>query len=324
MSASRIKREPSWDWSGADSSLRSRASRRSYVPGSFDVEPEIKEEYHDPTVNEEDEDESGPPPNYWQSEEYAGNAEPTEEQSQDTTPRTWPSRTCRICLEVVPPTVHDFDALPDFLRSKPRVTYVSEDPELGRLIRPCKCKGTSRYVHEGCLQQWRQSDTTLRAKNYWSCPTCGFKYRLSRMTWGRLIKSTGTQIALTMMIFLVTVFLLGFVAGPIINFYLDPVDTLTAPILDRFGNQPRFEEYEEDTGWFEHFLKGIAGLGLLGAIKMFFTFNPWTPWTLRTSTGNRLGRAGRDRFSSLTWMLIVTGVITFTWVSRPPSTKELH
>ena len=314
MSASGIKREPSWNWSGADSSLRNRAARHSYVPGAFEVEPEIKQEYHEPTIKDEDEDESGPPPDYWQSEEYAGNAEPTEEQYQGSTPRTWPSRTCRICLEVVPPTVHDFDALPDFMRRKPRVTYVSEDPELGRLIRPCKCKGTARYVHEGCLQQWRQSDTTLRAKNYWSCPTCGFNYRLSRMTWGRLIRSTATQVALTVLVFLVTIFLLGFVADPIINFYLDPIDTLTGTVFDRSDDQLLSDD--KDAGWFEHFFKGIAGLGLLGAIKMFFSFNPWTQLTLRTSTGNTIGRAGRDRFSSLTWMLIVTGVITFTWVSK--------
>lgn len=48
-------------------------------------------------------------------------------------------RTCRICFEEVQPTFDFPGTTTQFLGRKPRVRYVSEDPEFGRLMRPCKC-----------------------------------------------------------------------------------------------------------------------------------------------------------------------------------------
>lgn len=107
--------------------------------------------------------------------------------------KTYPPRTCRICLETVDPT---FEAAAEgyagMFAPTPSVQYVSPDPAAGRLIRPCKCKGSSRYVHEGCLQSWRHADPEYGKRNYWQCPTCGFRYRLERMKWAAWISSTGT------------------------------------------------------------------------------------------------------------------------------------
>lgn len=106
-------------------------------------------------------------------------------------PRHWCPRTCRICLEVVQPNFNwpeNAENLPNAYQSKPTVTYDSED---GRLIRPCKCKGSSKYVHEGCLQRWRHADPGYGRRNYWQCPTCGFQYQLERLRWGRWISSVG-------------------------------------------------------------------------------------------------------------------------------------
>ena len=99
----------------------------------------------------------------------------------------WPPRQCRICLEVVQPT---FDVpsehLPGFLQSSGNVKY---EDESGRLIRPCLCKGSAKYVHEGCLQAWRHADPGYGRRNYWQCPTCQFKYRLARLGAGRFVAS---------------------------------------------------------------------------------------------------------------------------------------
>lgn len=223
----------------------------------------------------------------------------------------YPPRQCRICLEDVLPTFETPDeGLPGMLKPAPRVTYVSEDPELGRLLKPCKCKGSQKYVHEGCLQAWRYSDVGSR-RNYFQCPTCGWRYRLERMRWSRWIGSTATQVALTVSILLLAVFVLGFVADPIINLYLDPYETITAAPL---GTMP----LEEDT-WAEHFLKGMASLGLLGAIKALFAMGPWNWWNLRNAGllggGNRgRGNAGRGRLESISWTLVAVGIVTFLWV----------
>jgi hypothetical protein len=37
-----------------------------------------------------------------------------------------------------------------------KICLGGEEPELGRLISPCKCKGTIKYVHLECLNQWRK------------------------------------------------------------------------------------------------------------------------------------------------------------------------
>ena len=106
--------------------------------------------------------------------------------------RTYSSRTCRICLETVYPS---YEPAPNNLSSmfnpSPSVLYISSDPAAGRLIRPCKCRGSSRYVHEGCLQTWRHADPAYGKRYFWQCPTCGFKYRLERMKWAAWINSTG-------------------------------------------------------------------------------------------------------------------------------------
>lgn len=106
--------------------------------------------------------------------------------------RNWKPRTCRICLENVQPTFNEpSEHLPGMFQGAPGATYQSEDG--GRLLRPCKCKGSQAYVHEGCLQEWRHADPAYGTRNFWLCPTCGFKYRLERMQWGRWISSRGTD-----------------------------------------------------------------------------------------------------------------------------------
>lgn len=100
----------------------------------------------------------------------------------------WPPRQCRICLETVQPTFNTpSENIPAFLQS-PNVVYQDDG---GRLIRPCMCKGSSKYVHDACLQAWRHADPGYARRNYWQCPTCGFKYRLARLGAGRFIGSVG-------------------------------------------------------------------------------------------------------------------------------------
>ncbi|GAB1215590.1 hypothetical protein ATERTT37_004781 [Aspergillus terreus] len=226
----------------------------------------------------------------------------------------YPPRMCRICLETVLPTVvPPSENLPDFLQAKPRVVYESSDPELGRLLRPCKCKGSSRYVHEGCLQAWRHADPGYGKRNYWQCPTCGFQYRLDRLKWAHWIGSTLAQLALTVVILICTVFLLGFVADPILNYYLDPVGAIYSDILEPDPVLPA----DETSSWVEHFAKGLASLGVLSFIKAMFALSPWNFFNTRSSVVFGNGRTtGRNRVASISWIVILVGVVTFLWVSH--------
>jgi hypothetical protein len=200
------------------------------------------------------------------------------------------------------------------LHPKPRVRYISDDPDAGRLIRPCKCRGTQQYVHEGCLQQWRHSDSSYKARTYWECPTCKFKYNLERMKWSRWLSSTFLQIAITTAIMFSTIFIFGFIADPIFNLWLDPYETITS--LPSRGMSGLLER--DDTSWAEHFLKGFASLGLLGFTQVFFAMSPWQRWNLRGGGGGgrraTRGRTGRDRLEDISWVVVIIGVVTFLLV----------
>lgn len=233
---------------------------------------------------------------------------------ESTRPRSsWPPRTCRICLEVVEPSfeVDDSSPLPASLQPRPRVIYKSEDG--GRLICPCKCKGTQKYVHEECLSHWRLADP-LQKRNYWECPTCRYRYRLERLTWAKYVSSTASQIGLTLLILIVTMFLLGFVADPIINLYLDPVYTIST-----LGGDTGSLIYEDEApSWVEHFAKGLASLGLLGFAKFLFTLNPFNLFNIRVGGFGGVARGGaggtgRDRMNQIGWIAIVVGVLTFLY-----------
>ena len=47
-----------------------------------------------------------------------------------------------------------------------------------RLISPCRCKGTMRYVHLQCLNEWRSVAPT--ARSVFRCDQCGYEYRVQR------------------------------------------------------------------------------------------------------------------------------------------------
>ena len=48
-----------------------------------------------------------------------------------------------------------------------------DENELGRLISPCLCKGSMRYVHQYCLHQWR--NTSSNKKSFYQCDQCKYK-----------------------------------------------------------------------------------------------------------------------------------------------------
>jgi hypothetical protein len=129
------------------------------------------------------------------------------------------------------------------------------------------------------------------------------------LAWSSWISSTSAQLGLTLGIFVVAMFVLGFFADPIINLYIDPVTAVA------HGGGPTgsliFDD--EDPGWAEHFAKGLASLGLLGFAKFLFGLGPWywfnrTPMLGRSSGGN-----GRNRARELSWIAVAIGVATFLY-----------
>lgn len=224
-------------------------------------------------------------------------------------------RTCRICLDVVQPVTEVQESTTGLFAPRVRVRYVSEDPELGRLISPCKCKGSQKYVHEGCLRAWRQAQP-FADRNYWSCPTCKFKYRLQRLRMGQWLSSWLARAAMTVAIMAITVFLLGWVADPIINLWIDPLGSVIDVITDGDleGLVPAYDDDEPFT-WAGHFLKGVLSLGVLGFLKTFVAMGPWYWFRWGANVGGGRRNTGRDRVQQINWAFIVIGVMTFMGVS---------
>ena len=136
------------------------------------------------------------------------------------------------------------------------------------------------------------------------------------MNWGRWISSPATQIALTVAIFMLALFVMGFLADPIINLSSEPYLIFFAPSKVVSRIEPIFTDDEVPT-WSEHFVKGLAATGLLGFAKVAFAaaLSPWHWWNLRTTGiiggGNRSGNTGRDRMANISWLVVLIGVVTF-------------
>jgi hypothetical protein len=226
------------------------------------------------------------------------------------------SRKCRICLEWVPPTYEDIGVLGGIRNRRPKRQYISDDGD--RLISPCLCKGSIKYMHEGCLKAWMNESPS---KGY-NCDICKYQYRMERLSWAQRLRSPVISLMMTLAILLITIFILGFVADPILGLWLDPVGTITDSVIpgSKFADDDVFDLGETD-GWFEHLLKGVFSLGLLGFVKAFLAMSPWQWWNLRTSGvvsgGARRAGTGRQRMENINLTLVLIGVITFLFVSRP-------
>jgi len=59
-----------------------------------------------------------------------------------------------------------------------RICFETEAPD-NIFIQPCACKGTSKYIHESCLNTWRRTADNIEARK--RCMECGETYMISRI-----------------------------------------------------------------------------------------------------------------------------------------------
>jgi hypothetical protein len=106
-------------------------------------------------------------------------------------------------------------------------------------------------------------------------------------------------------------FILGFIADPIIDFCLDPYGF----IFPFFGNRnTAIYVDEDDSTWLAHFTKGFASLGMISFLKVMFA-SPIRILFRGTGLGGTGRVTGRDRISGITWVVILAGAATFVYVS---------
>jgi len=138
---------------------------------------------------------------------------------------------------------------------------------------------------------------------------------MSRLHWAAVISHTATQVVLTAIVLVISLFVLGFIADPIFDLWFDPLGTL----VDGVGNvisdieATRKPLYEEPPAtWSEHFAKGFFSLGLVGLFKTILAA-PWQWFYYRNPMGGggRRGGTGRARAENMNWVYIAIGAATF-------------
>jgi hypothetical protein len=105
-------------------------------------------------------------------------------------------------------------------------------------------------------------------------------------------------------------FLLGFVADPIINLYLDPYTTLSSAPLSKIGIEPILTD-DDEASWTEHFLKGLASRAaeLHQGFARSLSGNGGICVALALWLGGRAGGSGRERLASISWLVVLIGSV---------------
>ena len=68
----------------------------------------------------------------------------------------------------------------------------SNETYLGRLISPCRCRGTMKFVHLSCLNSWRYASPN--AKSVYQCDQCGYRYNFNRTQYAAFVGSLYTRV----------------------------------------------------------------------------------------------------------------------------------
>ena len=68
-----------------------------------------------------------------------------------------------------------------------RICFAGEEEGLGKLISPCLCRGSMRFVHLECLTQWRLS--SANPLSFFECDNCKYRYHVSRHWYSLILRS---------------------------------------------------------------------------------------------------------------------------------------
>ncbi|KZP01032.1 hypothetical protein CALVIDRAFT_533337 [Calocera viscosa TUFC12733] len=93
---------------------------------------------------------------------------------------------------------------------------VDEEPDMGKLIRPCLCKGSVSYVHVKCLNDWRRA--SRNRTSYLACAQCGYRYHFARTRVAGLATNPLVLFLATIALFAV----ITFITGTVMSYFLPP------------------------------------------------------------------------------------------------------
>ncbi|ORY80846.1 hypothetical protein BCR37DRAFT_380690 [Protomyces lactucae-debilis] len=187
-----------------------------------------------------------------------------------------------------------------------RICFSPQTPD-ERLISPCKCKGSAKWIHETCLNQWRIASQNRRS--FYQCDQCLYKYSFYRTDVANWLSAPSTVFLFTALAFLFAMFIGGFVVkfglwlyppGSMLyhstswlsGWFYTPFDAGTdllnaasalVPIVPR-----KFSDIFVVDIW--HFVQGLVSLGVIGVLGFmgsggFFTMRLFNPRRRRGENG---------------------------------------
>lgn len=161
--------------------------------------------------------------------------------------------------------------------------------EVGRLISPCPCSGTLRFVHLECLNSWRLASANPRSS--YQCDQCLYRYSFQRALYANILRSAVVLHALTLLAFVLAVLLCSGVAVLFDHGFISSSAGLEGAVSDDFLAQLANEtESEVDDvreqlaaiGSFSwhgihlvHFASGLVMVGASGLISMGVVWFPF-------------------------------------------------
>lgn len=91
-----------------------------------------------------------------------------------------------------------------------RVCFCGE--EAGRLLAPCRCRGSCKYVHVSCLNEWRVA--SANPHSFYRCDQCGYRYRTERTRLAEWLQSERVITAATALVLMLIVLIGALIPGP--------------------------------------------------------------------------------------------------------------
>jgi len=187
------------------------------------------------------------------------------------------NRVCRIC----------FGGVNDILES-------------GKLISPCKCKGSMKYVHVNCLNDWRLA--SANKASYYQCDQCKYKYHFQRTKLANIISNRLSILLITLILTYLYMFFTGFILKAIIQWKNYKIGSFEFPKVGFFNIG------------LEHHFYGFCAIGIYGVFKMTFS----CLFDITTVTGDllrliRRRRNNRDTDEFTILLLLAVGCIRFMY-----------
>ncbi|KAG4300895.1 hypothetical protein PCK1_002972, partial [Pneumocystis canis] len=183
-----------------------------------------------------------------------------------------------------------------------------DQPTLGKLISPCRCQGTIKWVHVNCLLQWRIKSKS--SKSYYRCEQCHYEYLFFRPHLSSILVSYPSLLICTALVFLGASFIAGFVVKLVFYFGFEYITDFLLyepiPIPETFVRPRTLWQIFSviDT---THFLIGFISLGALGTIQLLGLIRNY-----HALLGNQPRRHIR-RFQDASMIFYIIGMLKIAW-----------